>query len=222
VQDISDYIAQLRETGRCTDGSIGAVIEACEIEYERVVLRARLQYFTPDGPVTEPLRIDCHRTIDFMIRPAAPNLMEGTERLEVVSDSPELWLLNEPRCRLQVRPGPRENWGPGINGKSVVAMLREFLRTASPDNTDLTDIVRIEESLLGLPFLELWGPRAALLACVEKLRSLNLGSEVETTSASGQFIPGGDGEVYDPPMKLRELVIGQSAVIAENFWVTGD
>ncbi len=33
----------------------------------------------------------------------------------------------------------------------------------------------------------------------------------------GQFIPGGDGEEFDPPLKFGALLLDQSYVIAEKF-----
>ena len=32
-----------------------------------------------------------------------------------------------------------------------------------------------------------------------------------------EMVPGGDGEVFDPPLKLRLLILDQSHVIAEKF-----
>ncbi len=32
-----------------------------------------------------------------------------------------------------------------------------------------------------------------------------------------QGVPGGDGEMFDPPLKLKLLILDQSHVIAENF-----
>ena len=36
-----------------------------------------------------------------------------------------------------------------------------------------------------------------------------------------QCTPGGDGEVFDPPLVLRVLILGDSYVIAERFSIIG-
>jgi len=32
-----------------------------------------------------------------------------------------------------------------------------------------------------------------------------------------QMVPGGDGEVFNPPLKLKLLILDQSHIIAERF-----
>lgn len=38
--------------------------------------------------------------------------------------------------------------------------------------------------------------------------------------ACGQMIPGGDGDQFDPPIKLSLLVLDQSYVVAERFTIS--
>ena len=129
---------------------------------------------------------------------------------------PLLW-MNAPRCRLQFPAPPPE--------PIAVAVALWAAHVAATENHPWPTVPTLPAPALMVQHLtagdgySLYGPEPLIQGYARALRRLGVLVECVVTEPHGQWIPGGDGEVYDPPLDLKLLLLDQSYVVAETFVV---
>ena len=160
--------------------------------------------------------IDCSNVYDYCIRTPDPNTIVGGPVMEVTSHHPLLW-INQPFCYLKITAAEDLARWTGPTAEAAMAALFAHHRQAVGEFIPFDAALYFRQGPRGL---SVGGPKQLMEGYATVLKGLGFHPQVEQMDPHGQAIPGGDGDIYDPPLDLHLLLMDRSWVIAEAFHIT--
>jgi hypothetical protein len=193
------------------------IIEITQTAYRRGTLTLTVStQCTGDRRFWGAGEIRCTGVFDYCLCPPDSNTMCGGPNIGWYDDHPLLWEVAQPFWGLEISSLERRSKWVSPGRERLMDALRDYHSRATGNELPflLEKQFGVSNPMYGLSAN---GPKGLIVRYVGILEHHGFNPKTTEFAPHGQWIPGGDGAVYNPPLKLCLLVLDQSRVVAERF-----